>query len=86
MSIKECPVDTSGEPAGVPLFEIHKMRKHPTALSENLTDDTNILMLVNLTPKRLASRGASSPKFAAGARMVAMVETINGPDPAPPGV
>ena len=43
MSIKECPVDTSGESAGVPLFEIHKMRKHPTALSENLTDDTILL-------------------------------------------
>ena len=35
---------------------------------------TDVLMLVNLTPKRLASRGASSHKFTAGSQKGAMVE------------
>ena len=35
---------------------------------------TDVLMLVYLTSKRLASRGASSPKFTAGSQKVAMVD------------
>ena len=39
---------------------------------------TDVLMLVYLTPKRLASRGASSHKFTAGSQKGAMVDEKSG--------
>ena len=42
-------------------------------------------MLVYLTLKRLASRGASSHKFTAGSQKGAMVDEKSGPDPGQPG-